>query len=220
MLNFRNVDWTKTAAYSFGCSYVGTIYLNVVGRRAEGIIKAGVEYDRIRASICTELQQLVDPTSGERLVSRVAKAEDLYAGPYLPDAPDLIAFFTNPEYETYPASTALRCEKLVTATPNAIAGHRRNGLFIINGRGIEAGTTLTGASITDVAPTVLHILGELIPSDMDGNVLRGCLRKGGEFSSEVKYVDADGEERKESVEYSDEEEEVVFNRLRELGYLD
>ena len=220
MLNFRNVDWTKTAAYSFGCSYVGAIYLNVVGRRAEGIIKPGVEYDRIRASISTELQQLVDPTSGERLVSRVAKAEDLYAGPYLPDAPDLVVFFANPEYEAYPASTALRCERLVTATPNAIAGHRRDGLFMIRGRGIEAGTTLTGASITDVAPTVLHILGEPIPSDMDGSVLRGCFRKGGEFFSEVKYLDTTGKETKESVVYSDEDKEKVLNRLQDLGYLD
>ena len=220
MLNFRNVDWTKTAAYSFGCSYVGAIYLNVVGRRPEGIIKPGIEYDRIRAGISTELQQLANPTSGERLVRRVAKAEDLYAGPYLPDAPDLIVFFANPEYEAYPASTALRCEKLVTATPNAIAGHRQNGLFMIKGTGIEAGTTLTGASITDVAPTVLHILGEPIPSDMDGSVLRGCFGKGREFSSEVKYVDANGEERKEAIVYSGEEEEIVFNRLRELGYLD
>lgn len=219
-LNFGDVDWTKTTAYAFGCSYVGAIYLNVVGRRNEGIVQAGVEYEKIRESISTELRQLVDPTNGERLVSKVVKAEDLYTGPYTPDAPDIIVFLNNPEYETYPASTALRCKKLITATPNAIAGHRRNGLLVIRGRGIKAGTNVTNASITDLAPTILHILGEPIPSDMDGNVLQSCFRKGGGLSSEVKFIDANDGEGRESIVYEEKEKEMVLNRLRELGYLD
>ncbi len=49
--------------------------------------------------------------------------------------------------------------------------HRRYGIFAIRGPGIKRGETITGASLLDVAPTVLHLFGLPSGQDMDGRVL-------------------------------------------------
>jgi predicted AlkP superfamily phosphohydrolase/phosphomutase len=220
MLNFSDVDWTRTAAYAFGSSYVGAIYLNLVGRRPEGIIMPGVEADRIKESISAELRKLVDLNSEKKLIKEVLKAEDLYTGPHTADAPDLIVFLNDAEYETFPATMMLRCKELIQATPNAIASHRRKGLLIIRGKGINAGISISEPSIIDLAPTILHILGEPIPTDMDGKVLRSCFVEGGHLSTKAQFDDVEVGGRNHSAVYSDEEEVLVLNRLRELGYID
>ena len=47
-----------------------------------------------------------------------------------------------------------------------------DGLWVLAGPAIDAGTRTT-ASITDVAPTVLHLGGVPVPSWMDGRLLAG-----------------------------------------------
>lgn len=49
--------------------------------------------------------------------------------------------------------------------------HRDFGMFALAGPGIKAGETVYGASLLDIAPTLLHIFGLPIGADMDGKVL-------------------------------------------------
>ncbi|MEM8946554.1 MAG: alkaline phosphatase family protein [Planctomycetota bacterium] len=46
--------------------------------------------------------------------------------------------------------------------------HRQMGIAVASGPGIESGGTLYGASVLDVTPTVLHLLGLSVGRDMDG----------------------------------------------------
>ncbi|MGA2052310.1 MAG: alkaline phosphatase family protein, partial [Opitutales bacterium] len=59
--------------------------------------------------------------------------------------------------------------------PNEPAGpaeeHRRYGILAIRGPRIKAGESITGASLLDIAPTVLHLFGLPTGRDMDGRVL-------------------------------------------------
>jgi hypothetical protein len=45
------------------------------------------------------------------------------------------------------------------------------GIIILNGRPFRQGASISGASIYDIAPTVLYLLGLAVPEDMEGEVL-------------------------------------------------
>jgi hypothetical protein len=51
------------------------------------------------------------------------------------------------------------------------AFHRMNGVLIMAGANVRRGVNNYTAHITDIAPTVLYLLEEPVPSDMDGAVL-------------------------------------------------
>ena len=52
-----------------------------------------------------------------------------------------------------------------------------DGVVFVAGPGVVKGQRLSGASIYDIAPTVLYALGQPAASDMDGTVLRGVFDK-------------------------------------------
>ena len=85
---WESVDWSKSRAYSMG---FGDFYVNLKGREADGIVAPGAEYEAVRADISKRLLDLADPKSGEKVVSRVFRREDVYRrfDPRL--IPDLIA---------------------------------------------------------------------------------------------------------------------------------
>jgi len=62
-----------------------------------------------------------------------------------------------------------------TAIPSEPAGpaheHREQGIFVACGPGIRRGGTVEGASLLDVTPTLLAILGLPVGADMDGRPL-------------------------------------------------
>ncbi len=72
-----------------------------------------------------------------------------------------------------------------------------------------------GAQLIDLAPTILHLLGLPVPTDMDGRVLTEALAdaRAVEFggTSESSAATTEG--------YSEEEEREVIERLADLGYI-
>ena len=90
----RSIDWKKTKAFfssSIGPS--AAIEINMEGREPEGIVKKE-EYHKIRELIIKELFKVKDPENGRKIVQDVFRREDIYHGPYVSEAPDII-FLTN-----------------------------------------------------------------------------------------------------------------------------
>jgi tetratricopeptide (TPR) repeat protein len=58
---------------------------------------------------------------------------------------------------------------------NPVAWHREQGIFIASGPGIRRDEILYGATLLDIAPTVLMLLGLPVPEDMDGRALTNIL---------------------------------------------
>jgi tetratricopeptide (TPR) repeat protein len=58
---------------------------------------------------------------------------------------------------------------------NPVAWHREQGIFIAAGPGIRRDEVLSGATLLDIAPTVLTLLGLPVPDDMDGRALTNIL---------------------------------------------
>jgi len=85
----EDIDWSKTKAYAIG---FGGIYLNKARREYYGIVDAAQE-ERIKQEILSKLLGMTDPETGEKIVSNVYSAAQVYNGPYVKDAPDLFVGF-------------------------------------------------------------------------------------------------------------------------------
>ncbi len=84
---FSNTDWTRTRAYGLG---INSLYLNLKGREPDGIVEPGEEAEALRSELIEKLTALRDPETGEAVIAGVYRPEDIYSGPYVREAPDLI----------------------------------------------------------------------------------------------------------------------------------
>ena len=88
-VRFGAIDMTQTTAFSDELNYFPGIHLNVRGREPQGIVPK--EQRRAAAlQVRAALRDVVDPWSGRRLFRDIIPREDLYEGPYLERAPDLL----------------------------------------------------------------------------------------------------------------------------------
>jgi arylsulfatase A-like enzyme len=93
-----------------------------------------------------------------------------------------------------------------------------NGIFLAHGKHLQRGKSIEGASIMDLAPTILYLLGHAVPNDMDGKVLTSIFDEDFLAGRALEYI-AEGSQEEGSVQVSPEEEQEVIERLKELGYL-
>jgi len=89
---FENTDWSRTQAYGVG---LNGLYLNRRGREAEGLVNPGAESDNLLREIARKLEQTVDPQTGERAILRAFISRDVFRGPHLENAPDIICGFNH-----------------------------------------------------------------------------------------------------------------------------
>lgn len=69
---------------------------------------------------------------------------------------------------------------IAASRERALRGRTDNapdGMIILSGRGVRAGTLLTGAGIADVAPTLLYALDLPVARDLDGKVMTAAFTK-------------------------------------------
>lgn len=69
-----------------------------------------------------------------------------------------------------------RTRELPAEMTGPTADHRQFGVIAMAGPGIKADERIYGASLLDIAPTVLHLFGLPVGRDMDGKVLLTALR--------------------------------------------
>jgi predicted AlkP superfamily phosphohydrolase/phosphomutase len=218
---FASVDWRHTLAYSpleTGCS--GSIILNVAGREPSGIIKPGEEYEQVRDMIIGKLRQLRKEGNGEPVMELVCRREDLYSGPYLQDAPDIIYMPRGLEY--VPRGDLVEGPIFRRPPFRHSSTHRMNGMVIVAGPMTKANERLEGARILDIAPTVLYLMGLPLLDDMDGHVLTDAFADDYLNARPPVVEEAAGlaGPRGESADsYSDEEERRVDEILKGLGYV-
>jgi predicted AlkP superfamily phosphohydrolase/phosphomutase len=67
----------------------GRLYINLQGREPKGGI-APADYAGVRDELATAVMEMRDPDSGVVMIERVLRREDIYEGPYLEEAADLI----------------------------------------------------------------------------------------------------------------------------------
>ncbi len=97
--------------------------------------------------------------------------------------------------------------------------HAPHGIFIAAGKGIRQDADYRGASLLDIAPTILHRLSEPVPLAMDGKILAPIFETDWLAANPTRYID---KEISGSVGpgVSREATDDVLERLRALGYIE
>lgn len=171
-MNLDRIDWSATQAYRLKVfPSVEGIVLNVRGRQSQGVVEPGGAYEALRDRVLADLAGLRDPQTGQAIIARASRREDLFEGPYVDDIPDILLELAVP----YMGGAALQGE-LITPLPMEelsaySATHRPDGLFVFHGPGVRMGHWLEGVGIEDMAPTLMHAMGLPVASWMDGQVL-------------------------------------------------
>jgi len=213
-----SIDWSRTKAFSSTRTQQG-ITINLRGREPHGTVEPGEEYERIREELITHLRELKDPVSGGQMENLVFRREEVYDGPYIENAPDIVYLFDGGRI----IATHHYRRALFTPT-NWQTGngmHRRAGIFLAKGDMVAGGREMKERSITDVAPTILYLLGIQIPDDLDGSVIEEAFE--GKFlaSHRISFERAPSlqDEGGDSV-YTDEDKKAIENQLRGIGYIE
>jgi predicted AlkP superfamily phosphohydrolase/phosphomutase len=219
------IDWAHTKAFSLGA--YGNIWINLKGREPQGVVEAGAAFKELCEQISERLLSLRDPDTGRRVVEKVYRREELYHGPFADRAPDLIVRWEDYAYYSRQRFGEREQSVFQTHLTRPLSSiemngyHRLNGIFIMKGKDTPAGKEIQGAQILDVAPTILYLLGVPVPEDMDGKVLMDALGQSYLDSHPVTYEGPElgGPVSDREKTFSEEEEEIVKERLRGLGYL-
>jgi len=204
-------DWSKTRAF---CILTNGIHINVKGREPQGIVTEE-EYEPLRDELIAALEGLTDPSTGQTVIHRVQKREEIYHGPFLEYAPDLMITSFDERYHFYffPQS---HYDHAFNPPGKATGNHAYDGILIGKGPDIEPGP-VEGAGLIDIMPTMCQLLGLPIPEDVDGRILSSMLK---ETALRRETVAMDQNEQAEvSRELSDDERKGLEDRLRGLGYI-
>ena len=213
----QQIDFGQTQAYHFPmkCPPLAGIVINLKGRQEHGVVEPE-DYEALRERIMRDLREVRDPRTGEKVVTGVFTREELYDGPYVERAPDIVVWC----HELYKEGP-LAAGPLIGEVPHdelvqVPGSHDERGIFLAMGPGIEQGTVLEGARLIDVPPTILHAMELPVPSHMDGQVLTEVFA---ERERAVQSVDL-GLTRQSTESYlSEDEEQQIKEKLKGWGYL-
>jgi predicted AlkP superfamily phosphohydrolase/phosphomutase len=163
---FTDVDWPRTRAYGLG---LNGLYLNLRGRERWGTVAPGAEAEALQNEIRDKLLAVRDPVTGLAPITRVDKAEDVYSGDRVRDAPDLVVGY-NRGYRAGWA-TDLGEFTIEVLEPNrepwsgdhCIDYTLVPGVLLSNKR-----IAMQTPALTDIAPTLLAEYGIAKPKNMVG----------------------------------------------------
>ncbi len=208
----QDIDWKRTYAYAEG--YLGKIFIN------KEKVK-GKDYKKLREKIKEILLNIKDPETGEKVTDKVYFKEELYWGPYLEEAPDIIFIMKNYSY-VQSEEIGIGVKELFKNSPYEDTGqHRLNGIFVAYKPGvIEEGKVLEKITIMDVMPTLLYAAGAPIPEGIDGKPVLDAFTQEFKEKNPVRYKDYGLKpEFKEEKVFTKEEEAGIKEMLKNLGYI-
>ncbi len=227
---FTSIDWSRTKAY---CSEVlaspPSIWINLKGVKPQGIVDRA-DYDSLVNTIIAKLAELKDPRTGQPVINRVWRRDDIFHGPFANEGADLVLdwwsenslFSTEPSFpeDTDQPALVIR-EHKPSATSEWGGTHRLHGILVARAPALKTNAEIENPHLIDLAPTLLHLLGVPVPEDMDGHVLEEIFKPEFLAAHPVRSGAASGTSGGDRPSgYTDEESAKVEERLQALGYLE
>ncbi|MFC4438067.1 MULTISPECIES: alkaline phosphatase family protein [Natrialbaceae] len=201
-----DVDYERTVAFVHGA---GNCYINDTERFENGVVEPS-DIPTIKDELVDIFESVTDEDGASIL--RVFDGDELF--PTDKGSPDLVVNGRN----GYESRNSITNEPFGDTGPTT-ASHRSKGIMLCRGPSIDEGAILRGARVVDVAPTLLHGIGEPIPENADGRVLFDAFAETATPSTtKVRRtaVSAAGSEGEEV----DEDFTDVEDRLKGLGYME
>jgi predicted AlkP superfamily phosphohydrolase/phosphomutase len=178
---FGAIDMARTRVFSDELNYFPALHYNLRGREPRGCVDPR-EVPALRAELERALDALRDPETGARIVAKVHAREQLFHGPQLERAPDLLlelALDRGYSYNLMPSSGApagsgwfrrLEAGEYLGRKGRSLPGsHRERGLFIASGPALGAVGEIDLA-MADASAVVLSRMSVAVPDDLDGRV--------------------------------------------------
>jgi predicted AlkP superfamily phosphohydrolase/phosphomutase len=218
-LYLSDIEWRTSQAYSSGTTQAGLIYINLAGREPDGPVQPGTEYEAVRQAIRARLYTWNNPFTGKKMVDRVCFREELYQGHQLDDAPDLIVFYQDEDYEDRKGAVFLSTNP-IEPVKNAVATHRLMGMLLINSPAVEIGPIQSHVTLADMAPLIFYLLGEAVPTEFEGRLPTELLKPALLVARPPQAIDTPTSVTTPAAEgLSASDQEKVLEQLRRLGYL-
>ena len=165
----QNVDWENTKAYAIG---LAGIYINQKGRERAGVVNPGEEARKLKNDIIGKLSGLSDPDSGKIAINKAYDSSEIYSGPYIGEAPDMIIGYNDGYRISWDAAIGKTTEHIFGDNTKNWSGDHGLDPEIVQGilfcnHPIET----ENPNIADMAPTILRLFGVNVPSYIDGRPL-------------------------------------------------
>ncbi|MDP8235114.1 MAG: alkaline phosphatase family protein [Candidatus Erginobacter occultus] len=163
-----DVDWSRTRAYAIG---LNALYVNLRGREGNGIVNPGPERDRLVKELVEKLEAVRDPETGQSVVKRVHPREDVYSGPYVERAPDLMVGYDWGYRTAWESALGdVVAGELVTDCEDKWSGDHCGATEIVPGILFSnRPLLLDGPHLYDITPSILAEFGLPKPEQMPGS---------------------------------------------------
>jgi predicted AlkP superfamily phosphohydrolase/phosphomutase len=160
------IDWSRTRAFAIG---LNSLYLNVRGRERAGIV-APEERAALAREIAAALEDWTDPErGGAHVVSRAALREDVYHGPLVERAPDVLVGYASGYRASWDTTSAKVPEPLLADNDREWSGDhcmdaRAVPGVLLSSRPLRA----REANLRDLTVSILADFGLAAPPHMQG----------------------------------------------------
>jgi predicted AlkP superfamily phosphohydrolase/phosphomutase len=191
------------------------VFVNVAGRDRFGIVSPD-ELESVKNDLVRRFQELKAP-DGAPATDRVWRSEEVFHGSALEGAPDVLPVMRDHRFELD--------DELFHRDPFSDVGHlprgvhQPDGIVVVAGPGVTRGGKADG-SVMDVLPTLLYQAGLAVPEGLDGKVLEDAFEREHLEARPVPTTSPLSSEAKdEASRYYEEEEALIDESLRGVGYL-
>ncbi len=206
---YSSIDWARTVAYTEPGRHV--ININLEGRNAGGSV-APSDYTDVCSRIADDLSQWTDD-AGRKVVHRVARRDEVYSGPFTARASDLYVYW-NPTAHVGEPPEEVRDRGFWWS-----GDHRPEGILICKGPGLNSTALAAPPSVCDLVPTMMYAAGLPAPDHLDGRVIQEVFTDEFLATNPVRVESAGPGTAGDQIGLSADEEKLVEEKLRGLGYL-
>ncbi|HKU41766.1 MAG TPA: alkaline phosphatase family protein [Polyangiales bacterium] len=226
---FSSIDMRGTRVFSDELNYFPALHFNLRGREPQGQV-AAADRPRLLRELADFCASLRDPWNGQRVVERFWPREELYTGPHVERAPDVLlelALSDGYSYNLMPSASAppgaavfrkLEPAEYLGRKGRSLPGsHRARGVFIACGPSVAPCGEID-AAMADVSATLLARARLSGLHASDGRVLSELLREPVAQSTAPAAISGEPVAPAEPLAAAGEAR--VAARLRRLGYIE
>jgi predicted AlkP superfamily phosphohydrolase/phosphomutase len=152
----------------------GAVRVNLKGREPHGRIAPGPEFEAFLGRLTEDLLAVVNPDSGQPLVAKILRTDQIFTGEACASLPDLFVVWNRTGPITAAASPKIG-EVRIPAPQWRPGNHASDGFFFASGPAILERNYSESASIMDLAPTIGRLLDVSLP-DLDGRCISAICR--------------------------------------------
>ncbi len=180
------------------------------------------EYHAFRDELIRKLEALRGPDGGQ-IVTEIKKREDWFPGPQMDRIPDLTLSLRD-----FGFFSVLNAREVLVPRKQPVGTHHPHGILIAKGPGIKQGARIDTLDIPNVTPLLAHSLGLEIPRDWEYE-FPGVVYEDEYLASDpprlaeaspAEAAAGEGGAAAQEPDFDEEDEEIIMERLKALGYIE